>query len=148
MNATDLVGELAQRTGLANLALSGDGTASLVVDGTTTLHIEHDAAAQRLHVYTPLGVPPAAGREACFGRLLEANLFGLQTGGGSIALHRPSNQLLLTRSMDLDTTDITALEAALDQMLQAVASVKALVDAPNGTESAPFDPRLSGLLRG
>lgn len=148
MNATDLIGELAQRAGLPALRLSSDGTASLEVDGTTRLHIEHDAPGNRLNLYTPLGAPPGNGREACFGRLLEANLFGMQTGGGSIAFHRPSNQLLLTRSMDLESTDITALESALEQMLRAVATVKALVDAPDIAESPGFDPRLSGLLRG
>lgn len=148
MNANDLIGELAQRTGLPALRLSTEGTASLQADGATTLHIEHDAPGNRLHLYTPLGAPPSTGREACFGRLLEANLFGLQTGGGSVAFHRPSNQLLLTRTMDLESTDITALETALEQMLLAVAAVKALVDSPDTGEPASFDPRLSGLLRG
>ena len=148
MNASDLIAELAQRTGLSQLTLSPDGTACLVVEDSLSINLEHDSATRRLHLYTVLGPLPTTDREACYGRLLEANLFGLQTGGGSIGLHRPGSQIVLSRTLDLDILDYTAFEAALEQMVQSAGPLKGLLDAGAQAQASAPDPRMSHLLRG
>jgi Tir chaperone protein (CesT) family len=149
MNASDLIAEFAQRAGLAELRLSAEGTAALVVNDILTVNIEHDDAGRRLYLYCALGEPPAEGREAYFGQLLEANLFGRQTGGASIGLDRANNAVLLTRTLDLDTADFPAFEAALEQLVHGHTQLAIEIGeaARQHRPGVELDPRLAGMMR-
>ncbi|HSW05510.1 type III secretion system chaperone [Aquabacterium sp.] len=130
MNASDLMAEFAQRAGMSGLVLSADGTASIVVDGTTQLQLEHDAAARRLYLYTSLGEAPAAGRERYFEQLLAANLFARATGGATIGFDAANNEVLLSRALDLDLTDYAAFEDALDALVRAAEALPLALSRP------------------
>ena len=142
MNAADLIAELSQRAGLPLLQLSDEGTASLVVDRRTTVNLEHDPAGRRLFAYISLGEPPAAEREPFFAALLAANLFGRGTGGGAIGLDPVNQELLLSRSFDLDLVDYTAFEAALEALVDAAELLLA-----QRAQAAPEPAPPSGLER-
>jgi len=126
MNAANLLVALGQSLGLPELALSDLGTAALLIDGSLTLNIEHEDDAGRLLLYVPLGTPPVAEREAFFAVLLQANLFGHGSGGGHIGLDPQRDELVLSRQLLLDHTDLPSLEAA----------VEALIDAARGLREA------------
>lgn len=151
MNATDLIAEFAQRAGVPQLQLSDEGTASLVIDGRTTVNLEHDAAARRLFAYVSLGEPPAADREGYYARLLGANLFGHGTGGGTIGLDPAGNEVLLSRALDLDLVDYTAFEAALESLVDAAerlaGELSSAAPAPMAAGAGYPDPRLAAMLR-
>jgi hypothetical protein len=133
MNAANLLAAWGQALGLPELALSDLGTAALLIDGTLTLNIEHEDDAGRLLLYVPLGAPPAAEREACFARLLQANLFGHGSGGGHIGLDAQRDELVLSRQLALDNTDLPALEAAIESLLAAARQLRELLaQSPSG----------------
>ncbi len=138
MNATDLIAEFAQRSRLPSLSLSDEGTARIVIDETLEIDLEHDDVQRQLHLYTSLGQPPLEEREAFYARALAANLFGRATGGATLALDALRGDVLLVRSVDIDTTDITALEAALQSLVDARErlSVELLGVAPRETPEA------------
>lgn len=151
MNASDLIAEFAQRAGVPQLQLSREGTASLVIDGRTTVNLEHDAVSRRLFAYVSLGEPPAADREDYYARLLGANLFGHGTGGGTIGLDPAGNELLLSRVLDLDLVDYTAFEAALESLVDAAerlaGELASAAPIPMAVDPGHPDPRLAAMLR-
>lgn len=149
MNASDLLAELGRTLGLPDLALSGLGTASLVIDGDLTLNLEHEADAGLLVAYLSLGQAPADGRDDCFARLLAANLFGHDSGGGSIGLDRGSDELVLSRSFVLEHTDALGLEAGLAALVDAARRRRAdLASAPAApADTAAFELPFGALLR-
>lgn len=154
MHASDLLAEWGRSLGLPHLALSELGTAALVVDGELTLNLEHLVDADRLVAWVTLGLAPADGREACFARLLEANLFGQDSGGGAIGLDRGSDELLLSRTFVLDHTDALALESGLSELVDAARRHRAGLQAAPGDAAAtlaagdaPFELPFGALLR-
>lgn len=124
MNAANLLAAWGQALGLPELVLSDLGTAALLIDGTLTLNFEHEADAGRLLLYVSLGAPPVAEREACFARLLQANLFGHGSGGGHIGLDPERDELVLSRQLVLDHADVTALEAAAEALIAAARTLR------------------------
>jgi len=66
------VGELLR---LPALRLNEQGVCRLAVDNDLIVDIEHDGAANVLHIYSSLGPLPAGGREAVY----EAPLLGFQS---------------------------------------------------------------------
>jgi len=124
MNAANLLAAWGQALGLPELVLSDLGTAALLIDGTLTLNFEHEADAGRLLLYVSLGAPPVAEREACFARLLQANLFGHGSGGGHIGLDPERDELVLSRQLVLDHTDLPALEAAVEALIGAARELR------------------------
>lgn len=151
MHAPDLVAELAQALQLPALQLSELGTATLVVDGDTAVHLEVDGDADRLLAWISLGAPGATGREARLAQLLAANLFGADTGGGVVGYDSAQDELLLWRAFELEHTDALALEAALADLLAAARRLRdGAAPAPDADTRAaiePIDPRLATLLR-
>lgn len=136
MNAPDLIASFAQRIGLPELQLGSEDTARIVIDGGTAIDIEHDAPGRRLFVHTSLGEPPAEGREACYARLLGANLFMLGSGGGAIGLDSTCNELVLSRVIDLDFADPASFEAALDELACAAEGLRAQVGLATPTTAS------------
>ena len=150
MNATDLIALFAQRAGLPALQLSPQGTAAVQVDEQLTLNLEHDSSARRLVAYCVVGEVPASGRESLFARLLEANLFARETGGGSLGLDRERNELVLSRVLELDSTDDQAFEAALEQLVDSAIALREPLSAPEFAFDATVPaamPAFPGALR-
>ncbi len=119
MHAADLIADFAQRSQLLSLKLSDEGTARLVIDATLTVDLEHDEARGQLHLTTNLGQPPLEEREAFYARVLAANLFGRATAGASLALDPASMEILLVRTLELESTDSTKFETALEALVHA-----------------------------
>ncbi len=144
MHAQDLLSLLAARAGLPSLQWSRDGTAALVVDQQLTLNLEHDEPGGRLLAYVVLGTLPTADRQAQAVRLLQANLFGSGTGGGHLGLD--ADEVLLSRTLELEHTDETAFVAALEALIDAAQSLReALLAPPAGDDKDPMP--LDALLR-
>lgn len=151
MNAPDLLAELGRSLGLPDLALSGLGTASLIIDGELTLNLEHEKDAGLLVAYLSLGQAPAEGRDDCFARLLAANLFGHDSGGGHIGLDRASDEIVLSRSFVLEHTDAMALEAGLAALVDAARrrreDLATAGTASTSASPAAFELPFGALLR-
>lgn len=149
MNAPDLLAEFSLRAGIPRLELSESGTARLVIDDTTTVDVEHAEAAGRLFLYSSLGDPPEENREAVFLRLLAANLFGYETGGAIIGYDTLRQEVLVSRALDLDSTEYKDFEAALEDLVDTVERLREeLVRAGQGKEGGePDDGLAGGMIR-
>ena len=93
-----LVAALGHAIGIPALALDSKGGCRLRFDGTEVM-LEAEPEEQRLVLHADIGTAPALGREAVFGRLLEANLLWKDTGGATFAFDPRSGRLLLMQAV-------------------------------------------------
>ncbi len=133
MNASDLLADFSQRMGLPPIVFSNDGTARILVDDSIPIDWQHDADARQLHLMVSFGPPPdGAEREAYLLRVLTANLLGRETAGAVFSYDPGTGDIVLTRTLDLDSTDSIALEEALNALLRAVETLReAFATAPD-----------------
>lgn len=99
--AQDLLTAYGRIAGQPHLRFEPHGCARLVFDGRVTVDLEVDDNAGCLQVYGALGPVPAAGREALYRALLEANHFGTATRGATLAIDAAHDEVLLTRQVNL-----------------------------------------------
>ena len=101
MSTSDqLLLDLGQSAGLAQpLRFDEHGCARLLVDGHLAIDFERDDDAGLLQVYSVLGPLPAQGREALLMQLLQANLFGADTGGAALAVDGDTDEVVLCRGV-------------------------------------------------
>lgn len=104
MHSTDqLLLDLGQMAGLPQpLRFDEHGCARLVFDAHLGIDFERHADAGLIQVYCVLGPVPAEGRDALYQQLLEANLFGADTGGATLALDSEMGEVVLCRSVPAD----------------------------------------------
>lgn len=113
------------------------GTLALSFHGCATINLEHDAQEDMLHVYSTVGQDPVDDvvRVAVYRMLLEANLFGHETLGGTLSLDTTTGELLLTRRVAVDHLDADALYGVVRDMVHAaeqIANHAKLANARNG----------------
>lgn len=147
MDAPTLIAALGRSIGFPDFALSELGTAALQVDGRWQLNFEHDADARSLVLYLRLGPVPDRGREALYARLLAANLFGRGSGGGHVGLDEARDELLLSRTLELDATDLPALETAVAALLAAARALREAFDEPLDDEPDDAPQHTLQMLR-
>jgi Tir chaperone protein (CesT) family len=121
MSPHHLVEEIGRRLGVA-LVPDDAGMARLMVDGTLAVDFELDDANDRVFVCGTIGILPAGPqREALFGDLLAANLFGADLGPCSPALDVERNELLLWFALD-ERDDIDGAVRALEDLVARLES--------------------------
>ena len=100
-----LLYNLGHVAGLAQpLRFDEQGCARLMFDGHLAIDFERDQDAGLLQVYSVLGLLPAQGREALLLQLLQANLFGADTAGATLAIDSQTasgGDILLCRSVNV-----------------------------------------------
>ena len=145
MNAQDLIAQLAQETKLFDLKLDENGCARLVFDQSINIDIEHVQDENQLVLYAVLELPQTGdNRSAVLEKLLKANYFGRGTGGAVFSLDPWKNDILLTKTLDLNHCDWVEFSNALDSLVNAVEHWQAeLTAAP--TQPAGFSPVASGI---
>lgn len=102
MHSTDqLLLDLGQMAGLPQpLRFDEHGCARLVFDSHLAIDFERNDDVGIIQVYSVLGpVPTQGSREALYQQLLEANLFGADTGGCTLALDSAMGEVVLCRSV-------------------------------------------------
>jgi len=99
--------ELAEAAGIDSLELNPQGVAAVRFGDRVEIVFEAPENAAALHLYCPICDVPAdpKAEAALYRRLLELNLFGLETRGASFAIDRDSNRVLLCYAMPLENAD-------------------------------------------
>jgi hypothetical protein len=110
-----LVGEFAQRTGMGELPLDGNGIAALAVDGRFVLHMATDDAQGDLVLYAPLGRVRDDERLGVWRRLLEFNPSA--PGGTSLGLDPGSGEVLLVCRRSLAALDYATFERGIESFI-------------------------------
>jgi hypothetical protein len=99
--AQDLLAAYGRIAGQPHLRFEAHGCARLVFDDRLTVDLEVDDRASCVQVVGVLGPVPAAGREALYRALLEANHLGTATRGATLAIDAANNEVLLSRQVNL-----------------------------------------------
>lgn len=121
MDADQLLASLGLATGLPDLKFDNNGCARLLFDQRMAVDLERDADASCIHIYTVLcAAPPPGTGEALYRRLLEGNLFGSQTQGAALAVDATSHEIILCRSVDVESSSSDDFARLIEKFLAAV----------------------------
>ena len=148
MSPQHLVEEIGRRLGVA-LVPDDAGMARLMVDGTLAIDFELDDSNERLFVCGTIGILPAGPeREALFGEMLAANLFGADLGLCSPALDLERNELLLWFVLD-ERDHVEGAVHALEDLVARVEGWRARLvgRAAPAADVAPASSLVDALLR-
>lgn len=137
-----LLTELADRIGLAGLALDSEGSAQLAFDDVfVSLQLDEDAG--YLVLTSPIG-EPAGDKAEAYGRLLDANHYWSATGGGTLSRQRDSGVVFLQRGLPVSGLDGAAFETELQRFVDAAEALSGSLDTvgtaedeQEGSDAAP-----------
>lgn len=120
MDAHTLIDLLGARAGTP-MVLSPTGTLALNFENGMSLDLRHDASLGVLLLSVVVGEVPVDGevRLALYGVLLESNLMGEAITGGTLALDQDTEELKLTRCIDLGMTNVEHLANAIEAMAES-----------------------------
>ena len=141
----ELLLALGDQLGIPDLALDEQNTCSMSVDELYSVDIQWQPEASRLHLVTVVStLPPPEQQTLTYRLLMEANLFGMATGGAYFAASEALGEVLLIRTLEAAHLDLVQLMQALDDFVPAVKfwtqrlahGVSAMDLAPTGTSAA------------
>lgn len=132
MDVASLISFFGQESGIDRLALSEDGTLSLVFEAGPTLHLEHDPQEDVLHCYVVIGQAPTdpERRHEIFQRMLAANVFGCDTEGATLGLDEVTGDLVLSRRLELSRADTAWLRSTAEAMVAVSVDWQRRLDGP------------------
>lgn len=96
-------------------AIDAKGVCELAFAQGVRVVVEPVPGEAQAQLWAVLGrLPPAHAREALLTKLLEGNLFGLATGGATLALDRAREEILLCRGFVPEALDAAGFAALLE----------------------------------
>ncbi len=142
---------LIQELGKAvDMELNADDTGycCLEIDGSLLAHMQYVAASDSIYIFSELGrIEDHALASACE-RLLAANLFGVETGGGVLAMHGDSHELVFSYSVSATEENPVRFQQILENVIHYAEYWKGELESMNRASPVPGeadDPRLSML---
>src|SRR5689334_272141 len=90
-----LLSSFGEATGVSGLATEDNGVCVLVFDGGTRVNLMADPLAGDLLSWSSVGELPVGHAAATLRRLMQANLFGQGTRGGTLGLMPDSDEVVL-----------------------------------------------------
>lgn len=133
--AEALLGELAALLDTPELAFDGNGVARMAMDDVL-VEVEFAEDGGRLLLLSPLGKPEKELAE-CYGRLLDANFYGLGTADATIARDPATQLLVLQRPLALASLDLAGFEAALGSFVSAAEILMNGLEAGSAVDVEP-----------
>lgn len=138
--------DLFSALGLPALSFDGNGCARMLFEGDVVVNFERNDMAGLLHLYCDLGALPSGEREALYLALLEANLFGVQTRGATLALDTKQDQVVLWRSVHIAALTLSSCSEILKSFVERAAHWRAFLGGsvhraePVAASAAPASP--------
>lgn len=120
MHPDSLLSELGTLAGVGPLRLNDQGCAAVVFDQSITVNFEWNETSAQFLMYTVLGRVPADAGAGFFRSLLEANLFGAETRGAVLAIDGLENEILLHRTIAIESTSPAHFQTEVGQFVDAV----------------------------
>lgn len=122
-------------------------TEELVFDGLVIgLTYDGDEDIADVVFFARLGAPAPADQARVYATLLEANSLWVGTGGATLAVHGPSQQVLICGRIPVEGTTPQGLVQVLDVFTEAAQFWQDFVARPDPAGPAPADP--PGLVPG
>ena len=150
MNARQHLQDIATTLGLPALDFDSNGCARMLFDGKVDVNFENDEISGLLHLYSDLGELPLRGREAVYRALLEANLFGVQTQGATLAVDGSEDQVVLSRSVLVEELSLSSFSKLLEGFVNSAEYWQNVLaeGLAGSTSSAGSEQRDSGERQG
>lgn len=120
MNINQILNRLGQEIGLPGLALDDMHLCTLRFDNKDIVVVEVPPHAKQVYLYSMLFTIPKTDKADFYERLLEANLFGKETGMASFSCNPKTGEVFLTRSLTLARLDYEHFALALEELLQCI----------------------------
>lgn len=136
MEAQDLLTNLGTVIGLPDLKFDAQGCARLVFDQSTPVDLEHDPQSGCIQVYSVLGPTPPGDDLPLYRKLLEANLFGTETHGATLAIDAVRREILLCRRVDLSNATVDSFNLALESFVATTEHWKQQLDRGEVSDAA------------
>ena len=131
--------ELGKRTGIGDLEFPRDHSLLLQFDNDCQVAFEHDSEDGALLVSGLLGSADPYRNADDYRSLLEASCLGSQTGGGSIALAREANELLLWKRFNDTFPDYAAFETAVNGFIAHLKEWREIIEKGPAANAASSD---------
>lgn len=120
MKFDDALSALGRQMNVPALAFNDDGVCRMVFDGALVVDCERVAGSdEAAWLYAVVASLPAE-REAVLMRLLEANLFGAETGEASLALDSVAGEILLQQKVDTAAMNDAVFAATLERFVHVL----------------------------
>lgn len=122
MPIEELLKELGRQMGVP-LRLDRNRACRLVFEDKWTIDIEAPAETRdTVFLYGVAGRVPPDADAAFFRTLLEANLFGQETRGATLAIDGARGEVLVQRIVAIDRIDFAGFVAVLEELIRALAT--------------------------
>jgi hypothetical protein len=145
----ELLTGLGNASGIEGLQADDSGFCLIEVDGIVC-NMQYVYDTNSLYVFAELGEIPAHLLGKLAPELLAANLFGVKTGGGTLALLEESNQLVFSHQTTLENIDAPRFEQILENCINYMVLWKETLGKmiKSKTESEIYDAHLYTHIRG
>ncbi|MEO5671736.1 MAG: type III secretion system chaperone [Ramlibacter sp.] len=120
MTADDLLNDLGLTAGLPEFRFDAKGCARLMFDDKVAVNFENDESARCIHLYSPVAPLPTERHEALYKSLLQANLFGSETLGATLAIDDLQDEIVMCRCVPTQDTTGKAFAEVLERFVTAV----------------------------
>lgn len=141
-----MISELGKAAGLT-LEPDDTGYSSLEIDGSLVANIQYVTASDSIYIFYELGrIEEHVLAKACE-RLLAANLFGVETGGGVLAMHSDSHELVFSYSASAAEANTVRFQQLFENILRYAEywkdELKTMNREISSQEELANDPRMT-----
>ena len=140
---------LAELGRAVSLPLETDDTgySSLEIDGSLIANMQYVESSDSIYIFYELGqIRPEALNRVCV-RLLAANLFGVETGGGVLAMHEDSHEVVFSYSASAAEADTVRFQQIFENVLRYAEYWKDELETMNADlpvqDTLGSDPRIT-----
>lgn len=117
MKLEEILEEQAKMMKMPGLRLDELGACHFVVNETTAVTIEKSLDGRSFYLHALVATVLAGEDESLFAELLEANLFGKETGAATLAYDAETRSVVLFQQFEEETTDYTQYQEALERFV-------------------------------
>lgn len=134
---TQLLKDLGDAIKLPGLKPDDDGYCCLSFDEKITVHIQLDKETENLTLFAELGRVNEARKAEIFGRLLEANVFWLGTGGATIGVNTENMMATLGYQEPITHIDFQRFQQLLEGFVNTAEKwIDRLQEMEHGTDES------------
>ena len=120
MSIDQILRRLGQEIGLPKLGLDETQLCTLRFDNKNIIAIEVSSDERHAHLYSMVFTIPTTDKAAFYERLLNANLFGKETGMASFSCNPNTGEVFLIRTLTVEGLTYEHFATALEELLQCI----------------------------
>lgn len=132
-NYKSMLSELGKVNGIV-LEPDDTGFCALEIDGTVQLNMQYIQASDSVYLFYELAeINPQELSRVC-PRLLSANLFGVETGGGMLAMQKDSYMVVFSYVFSANVNDVLRFQQVAENTLKYALYWKEEIEAMNNAD--------------